>query len=83
MRLKAVDVARAKAAAMAQAAAKGNFAAAAKAAGVEVKSTDFVTRGAALPEVGVNNAVDAAVFGLKAGETSAPIPPTTPSSWRT
>ena len=36
---------RARAAAMAQTAAKGNFAAAAKAAGVDVKSTDFVTRG--------------------------------------
>jgi peptidyl-prolyl cis-trans isomerase D len=73
IRDKAVEVARAKAATMAQA-AKSNFAAAAKAAGVEVKPTpDFVTRGAAYPEVGVNAKVDDAVFALKAGETTGPI----------
>jgi peptidyl-prolyl cis-trans isomerase D len=72
IRTKAVDVAKAKAATMA-AAAKNNFAAAAKAAGVDVKSTDFVTRTAALPEVGVSSVVDDAVFALKAGETTAPI----------
>lgn len=72
-RLKAVELARTKAATMAQSAARGNFAAAAKAAGVEVKTTELITRGTALPEVGINNAVDDAVFALKAGETSAPI----------
>ena len=74
IKAKAVDVAKAKADAMAQALAKGtSFDAAAKAAGVAVKSTDFVARGAAYPEVGVNPTVDAAVFDLKAGQTSAPI----------
>ena len=48
-------------------------AAAAKAAGVEVKSTDLITRGAALPEIGVSGAVEDAVFALKAGETTGPI----------
>lgn len=72
VRLKAVDVARAKAAAMAQA-ARSNFAGAAKAAGVDVKTTDLITRGTALPEVGVSQKVEDAVFALKAGETSAPI----------
>jgi len=72
IRLKAVDIARAKAATMAQA-AKSNFAAAVKAAGVEVKTTDFITRGTALPDVGVSPAIDDAVFALKAGETTAPI----------
>lgn len=72
VRVKAVDVARTRAATMAQA-AKGNFAAAAKAAGVEVKSTELITRGSALPEIGVNQVVEDAVFALKAGETSAPI----------
>jgi len=73
IRDKAVEVARARATTMAQA-AKSNFAAAAKAAGVEVKPTpDFVTRGAAYPEVGVNAKVDEAVFALKAGETTGPI----------
>jgi peptidyl-prolyl cis-trans isomerase D len=73
IRLKAVNVAKGKAAALAQAASRGNFAAAAKAAGVDVKTTDFVARGSAYPEVGVNSLVDNAVFGLKAGATSAPI----------
>jgi peptidyl-prolyl cis-trans isomerase D len=74
VKAKAVDVARAKADAMAQALAKGtSFDAAAKAAGVAVKSTDFVARGAAYPEVGVSPTIDAAVFDLKAGQTSAPI----------
>jgi peptidyl-prolyl cis-trans isomerase D len=73
VRLKAVDLAKTKAVTMAQA-ARGNFAAAAKAAGVTVKSTDFISRGSAYPEVGVNAAVDDAVFALKTGETSAPIP---------
>ena len=72
IRLKAVDVARAKAETMARTAG-ANFAAAAKAAGVEVKTTDLVTRGSAYPEVGTNQAVDDAVFALKTGDTTAPI----------
>jgi peptidyl-prolyl cis-trans isomerase D len=72
IKTKAVEVAKTRAASMAQA-AKGNFAAAAKAAGVEVKSTDLISRGAALPEIGVSGAVDDAVFALKAGDTTAPI----------
>ena len=72
VKAKAVDVARAKAATMAQA-AKGNFAAAAKAAGVEVKTTDFVTRGTPYPEVGVSPTLDGAVFSIKAGDTTGPI----------
>ena len=72
VRLKAVDVAKAKAATMASA-AKGNFAAAAKAAGVEVKTTELITRGTALPEIGINQQVEDVVFKLKQGETSAPI----------
>ena len=72
VRLKAVDVAKAKAATMA-AAAKSNFAAAAKAAGVDVKTTELITRGTALPEIGINQQVEDAVFKLKQGETSAPL----------
>jgi peptidyl-prolyl cis-trans isomerase D len=70
---KAVDVAKARAAVMAQS-ARANFAAAAKAAGVTVKSTEFIARGSAYPEVGVNAALDNAVFGLKAGETTPVVP---------
>lgn len=73
IKAKAVEVAKSRAATMAQAAAKGNFAAAAKAAGVEVKPTELITRGSAIPEVGTSGAVDDAVFALKAGETTAPI----------
>jgi peptidyl-prolyl cis-trans isomerase D len=73
---RAVDVAKAKAAVMAQT-AKSNFSAAAKAAGVTVKTTDLIARGSAYPEIGANAAVDAAVFGLKAGETTPPIPTAT------
>jgi peptidyl-prolyl cis-trans isomerase D len=72
IRLKAVDVAKAKAETMAKA-AKANFAAAAKAAGVEVKTTELITRGTALPEIGVNQQVEDAVFKLKQGDTSGPI----------
>ena len=46
---------------------------AAKAAGVDVKKTEFVTRGTALPDVGVSGAVDTAVFALNQGDVSAPI----------
>lgn len=72
IRIKAVDLAKAKAATMAKSAA-GNFAAAAKAAGVEVKTTDMIARGTALPEIGVNQAVEDVVFKLKAGEASGAI----------
>ena len=72
VRAKALDLAREKAATMA-AAGKTNFAAAAKAAGVTVKTTDFVARGSALPDVGVSEKVDEAAFGLPKGGVSAPI----------
>lgn len=67
---KAVDLARARATTVANA---SNFAAAARAAGVTVQSTDLITRGAALPEIGVSDRVDRAAFALSAGETTAPI----------
>jgi peptidyl-prolyl cis-trans isomerase D len=72
IRLKAVELAKTKAETMA-AAAKTNFAAAVKAAGVEVKSTELITRGTAFAEVGISSAVDDAVFALKTGDTTGPI----------
>jgi parvulin-like peptidyl-prolyl isomerase len=72
IRLKAVELARAKAQTLSQQ-GKTNFAAAAKAAGVEVKTTELITRGTALPDVGVSGVVDDAVFALKKGDVSAPI----------
>lgn len=73
VRIKGLALANAKAAAMSQAAQRGSFAAAAKAAGVEVKTTELVTRGTTYPEVGVSAKVDTAVFALAKGATSAPI----------
>jgi peptidyl-prolyl cis-trans isomerase D len=72
VRQKAVDLAKTKAEAVAHAGA--GFAAAAKAAGVEVKTTDFIGRQSAYPEIGTNPTVDDIVFKLKTGETSAAIP---------
>jgi len=72
VRVKAVEVARVRAETMAKTAA-ANFAAAAKAAGVEVKTTELITRGSPLPEVGVNQAVEDVVFKLKVGEATGPV----------
>lgn len=72
VREKSVELAKAKAQAVSQN-GKANFAAAAKAAGVEIKKTDLITRGTALPEVGVSGSVDDAVFALNAGDVSTPI----------
>ena len=46
---------------------------AAKAAGVEVKTTELVARESPLPEIGVSAPVDAAAFALAAGAVSDPI----------
>jgi len=50
-----------------------DFAAAAKKAGYEAKSSELVSRGAALPEIGVNAAVERAVFALAPGTVSDPV----------
>ncbi len=70
---KAVDAARQKAASLSASLKAGDFAKAAKAAGLEVKTTELVARGSALPDVGQSEAVDAAVFALPAGATTEPI----------
>ena len=72
IRKKAVELAKAKASAVSQ--SKAAFAAAAKSAGVDVKKTELVGRGTALPEVGVSGVVDDAVFALPQGAVSQPIP---------
>jgi len=73
LKKKAVDVARQKAATIGEQMKKGDFTAAAKAAGLEVKTTEFVARGAALPEVGASPAVDAVAFTLQPNQVSDPI----------
>lgn len=50
-----------------------DFAAAAKKAGVEAKTSELVARGTALPDVGLNATVEDKVFSLKVGEVSDPI----------
>ncbi len=50
-----------------------DFAAAAKAQGFEAKDTELVTRGTALPDLGVSPEVEKAVFDLPVGTVSEPI----------
>ena len=47
-----------------------DFAAAAKRAGLEVKSTELIARGSAIPDLGISEAVDAAAFALPQGGVS-------------
>jgi peptidyl-prolyl cis-trans isomerase D len=70
---KAVDAARQNAAAVAPKLKSGDFDAAAKAAGLQVQTSDLIARGAAVPEAGVSPAVDAVAFSLPAGSVSDPI----------
>jgi parvulin-like peptidyl-prolyl isomerase len=76
---KATELAKARADGIAAELKKaGDFAAAAKKMGLAVKTSELVARGAALPDVGVNEAADAAAFALPVGGVSNPI--VTPSS---
>jgi peptidyl-prolyl cis-trans isomerase D len=72
-RSKAVEAARQKAASLAPSLRSGDFANVAKAAGLDVKTTELVARGSALPDAGQSDAVDAVVFKLPAGAVSDPI----------
>jgi parvulin-like peptidyl-prolyl isomerase len=69
---KAVDAARQKAASLGSL-QSGDLAAAAKSAGLEMKTTDLIARGAAIPDVGVSTEVDTAAFALPVGGVSQPI----------
>ncbi len=51
----------------------GEFETAATAADLEVNGSDLLTRGTAIPGVGLNAAVEAVAFSLQPGETSDPI----------
>ena len=74
IRVKATEISRQRAAAIAASLrSAGNFAAAAKAQGFEAKDTDLIARGTPLPDVGVNPDIEKAVFGLPAGSVSEPI----------
>jgi peptidyl-prolyl cis-trans isomerase D len=73
LKKKAVDVARQKAAAIGGQMKTGDFSGAAKAAGLDVKTTEFIARGAAIADVGISAAVDAAAFKMQPNEVSDPI----------
>ena len=70
---KAADTARQRAAAVSAQLKAGDFEAAAKAAGLEAKTTDPIARGAPIADIGVNPAVEAVAFTLPAGGVSDPI----------
>jgi peptidyl-prolyl cis-trans isomerase D len=53
-----------------------DFAAAAKAQGLEAKDTQLIARGSTLPDIGVSADVDKAAFSLPVGGVSDPIPTT-------
>jgi peptidyl-prolyl cis-trans isomerase D len=73
LKKKAIDVARERAATLSAQLKSGDFTAAAKAAGFEVKTTELIARGAPIADVGASPAVDAAAFALPAGGVSGPI----------
>jgi parvulin-like peptidyl-prolyl isomerase len=77
IRDRAAELAKSKAAEIAATLkGAGDFAAAAKKAGLEVKTTELVARGAAIPELGVSPEIDKVAFALPQGGVSDPI--TTP-----
>lgn len=70
---KAIEAARQRAAALAPQMKSGDFEAAAKAAGLEVITTELVARGAPVGALGTSPAIDAAAFALPQGGVSDPI----------
>jgi peptidyl-prolyl cis-trans isomerase D len=74
IKAKATEASRERASAIAAALKSSkDFAAAAKAQGLEAKDTELVPRGAALPDIGVSPEVDRVAFSLPAGSVSDPI----------
>ena len=70
---KAADTARQRAAAVVAQLKGSSFDAAAKAAGLESKTTDLIARGAPIGDAGISPAVEAVAFTLPAGTVSDPI----------
>jgi peptidyl-prolyl cis-trans isomerase D len=73
LKKKAIDVARQRAATVGAQMKSGDFNAAAKAAGLEIKTTEFIARGAPIGDVGASPAIDAVAFALPVGSVSDPI----------
>ena len=74
IRLRAAELSSQRASAIAAALKSApNFAAAAKAQGVEAKDTELIARNSALPDIGVSAEVDKAAFALPVNGVSEPI----------
>ncbi|HEY2434427.1 MAG TPA: peptidylprolyl isomerase [Vicinamibacterales bacterium] len=73
LKQKAIDKARATAATVDASLKAGDFDKAAKAAGLEVKTTDLIARGAPIADIGVSPKLDQVAFALPAGSVSDPI----------
>jgi peptidyl-prolyl cis-trans isomerase D len=73
LKQKAIEKARATAAAVDASLKSGDFEKAAKAAGLEVKTTELIARGSAIADVGVSPKLEEAAFALPAGAVSDPV----------
>jgi peptidyl-prolyl cis-trans isomerase D len=73
LKQKAIEAARQKAASINAEMKSGDFDKAAKAAGLDVKTTDLIARGAPVADIGVSPALEAAAFTLPQGAVSDPI----------
>lgn len=73
LKQKAIDTARQRAAAIAADMKSGDFEKAAKAAGLEVKTTELIARGAPIGDAGLSPALEAAAFSLPVGGVSDPV----------
>jgi peptidyl-prolyl cis-trans isomerase D len=74
IRTRAADLSRQRAGEIANALKSAkDFAAAAKAQGLDVKDTEMIGRGAALPDIGASPEVDKVAFALPKGAVSDPI----------
>ena len=73
VRQKVLEIAQQKAQQIVADTRAGDLQKAAKAAGLEAKTTELVAREAPLPEIGVSPQVDAVAFTLPAGAMSQPI----------
>jgi parvulin-like peptidyl-prolyl isomerase len=73
LKQKAIDAARQKAASLTATLKSGDFEKAAKAAGLDVTTTELITRGAPIGNAGASPALEAAAFSLPQGGVSDPI----------
>jgi peptidyl-prolyl cis-trans isomerase D len=77
IRMKAAELSKARAGEIASTLRSArDFAAAAKAQGLEAKDSQLIGRGSPLPDIGVSPEVDKVAFSLPAGGVSDPIPTT-------